>query len=193
MSAFDRAPGSGASRRIDSVVRRAAPVPGATSAADAVLALQRSAGNRAVTRLLARDATKTGPKPKEEKAPVTGPRVVFPGIGEIPIESFQWGTLRSVPPPSRDDDIGKSQPTEIIITSKIGEHSPALMRASLQGEAREVEIIWPQGEGGAVLRLELKAALVSNYSLSSGGDTPTETWSLNFESVEFEQEGAAKE
>jgi hypothetical protein len=54
MSAFDRAQGSGVSRTTGSGVRRAAPMPGSTSAADAVLALQRSVGNRAVGATLAR-------------------------------------------------------------------------------------------------------------------------------------------
>jgi hypothetical protein len=54
MSAFDRAQGSGVSQRTGSGVRRAAPALGATSAADAVLALQRRAGNRAVGATLAR-------------------------------------------------------------------------------------------------------------------------------------------
>src|ERR1700759_5220753 len=54
MSAFDRAPGSDVSRTTDRGVPRVAQKPGATSAAEAVLALQRSAGNRAVGATLAR-------------------------------------------------------------------------------------------------------------------------------------------
>ena len=54
MSAFDRAQGSGVSRTTGSGGHRAAPMPGTTSAAVAVLALQRSAGNRAVGATLAR-------------------------------------------------------------------------------------------------------------------------------------------
>src|ERR1700759_4164795 len=54
MSAFDRAPGSDVSRTTDRAVRRVAQKPGATSAAEAVLALQRSVGNRAGGATLAR-------------------------------------------------------------------------------------------------------------------------------------------
>ena len=54
MSVFDRGQGSAVPRRSGSEVRRAAPMPGAKAAADAVLALQRSAGNRAVGATLAR-------------------------------------------------------------------------------------------------------------------------------------------
>ena len=169
-----------------------APPAPATAAAD-VLALQRSAGNRAVAGLLARDSTKSAPKPKDAKpAQATGPRVVFPGIGEIPIESFQWGELRALPPPDREE-IGKNQPREILFISKTGDHSSALMRAMLQGEAKEVEVIWPQGSGGAVMRLRLKGALVSSYNVSTGGDEPTESWSLNFEAIEFTHEDAKQD
>jgi len=44
-----------------------------------------------------------------------------------------------------------------------------------------------------VLRLTLKGAIVATYNQSSGGDQPTETWSLNFESVEFKVEGGEEE
>jgi len=50
-----------------------------------------------------------------------------------------------------------------------------------------------QASGGRVLRLTLKGAIVANYTQSSGGDQPTESWSLNFESVEFMLEGAEEE
>ncbi|MFL5860872.1 MAG: hypothetical protein ACJ780_08850 [Solirubrobacteraceae bacterium] len=54
MNAFDRAQTSGVARRTGSGARRAAPMPGVTRGADAVLALQRGAGNRAVGATLAR-------------------------------------------------------------------------------------------------------------------------------------------
>src|ERR1700761_4172978 len=54
MSAFDRAQRSAASRTTSSGSRRPAPMPGATSVAEAVLALQRTVGNRAVGATLAR-------------------------------------------------------------------------------------------------------------------------------------------
>lgn len=161
-----------------------APPARATPAGD-VLALQRSAGNRAVAALLARDAT----KPKEEKTPQgTGPRVIFPGIGEIPVESFQLAGMRSVPRRGSREEPEEKLPKEILFTSKVGEHSDALMRAMVQGDVRNVEVILPQGS-----RLKLKGAIVASYNVSSGGDQPTESWSLSFESMEFEHEGAKEE
>src|SRR5215217_7314082 len=71
-----------------------APERGPEPIAAELLALQRSAGNRAVAAMLARD-TKTPPKPKEDKAAPprpTGPQVTIEGIGVIPLESFQWGS-----------------------------------------------------------------------------------------------------
>jgi hypothetical protein len=54
MSAFDRAQGPEASRTTGSGARHAPPKPSVTSVADAVLTLQRTAGNRAVGATLAR-------------------------------------------------------------------------------------------------------------------------------------------
>jgi len=61
----------------------------------------------------------------------------------------------------------------------------------LKGTAMNVEIVVGLGAGKS-LRLRLKGAQISTYSQSSGGDTPTETWSLHFESMtsEYVSEGS---
>src|SRR3954466_8270344 len=56
-------------------------------AADHVLALQRSAGNQAVSALLARAPAPAQPKEKAESAGGSGARVTLPGIGTIAVES----------------------------------------------------------------------------------------------------------
>jgi hypothetical protein len=73
-------------------------VPG--PAAD-LLALQRTAGNHAVGALLARQSQPTAPPKKEATA--TGHRVVFPGIGTIPVDSMQMGATMGRPSPPAEE------------------------------------------------------------------------------------------
>ena len=148
-----------------------------------LLALQRSAGNRAVAAMLARDA-KAPPKPKEDKAAPpkpAGPHVTIDGIGVIALESFQWGSHRG---PGGHGG-GQPQVTEMQFTSKIGPHSNDLFRATLSGEARDAEIVYPTKDGE--LRIKLRGAMVSSYSVSGGDKDAMESWTLNFTGVEFKK------
>lgn len=156
-----------------------------------LLALQRSAGNRAVAAMLARD-TKAPPKPRAGKAAPpkpTGPRVTIEGIGVIPLESFQWGSHQGA------GGHGGGQPhvTEMQFSSKIGPHSNDLSRATLSGEAHDAEIVYPTEDGE--LRIKLKAAIVASYSMSGEGKDAMESWTLNFTGVEFKRpkDGEAKQ
>ncbi len=164
-------------------------VPG--PAAD-LLALQRTAGNRAVGALLARQPKPTAPKekPKAPAPAATGNRVVFPGVGTIPIESIQMGGGRTPPGPgSGGDREAPPSVSEIVVTSLQGDHSPALFRASIDGKGVDVEIILEHGKEAVVI--ELTNAIVSNYSVSgSGGEgTPRESWTLNFTGIKFRRAG----
>lgn len=142
-----------------------------------VLALQRGAGNRAVAGLLARD-TKT--KPKETK---NSQVVVFPGIGEIPIESLQMDVQRHPGGTAGSGgSIEEARPRSLTLTSRQGDHSTQLFREALNGEAKDIEVILIRPTG--TMRIKLKRALVSNYSVGSGGDQPTETWTLDAMSIE---------
>jgi len=156
-----------------------------------LLALQRGAGNRAVAAMLARD-TKTPPKPKEDKAAPpkpTGPHATIEGIGLIALQSFQWSANQG----AGGHGGGQSQVTEMQFSSKVGPHSNDLLRATLSGEAHDAEIVYPTKDGE--LRIKLKGAMVSNYSMSGEGKDAMESWTLNFTGVEFKRpnEGEAKQ
>jgi type VI protein secretion system component Hcp len=167
-------------------------VPG--PAAD-VLALQRTAGNRAVGDLLARQPKPTAPKekPKAPAPAASGNRVVFPGIGTIPIESIQLSGGRTAPGTGSgsDREAPPSSTSDVVITSLQGDHSPALFRASLDGKGANVEIILEHGKETVVI--ELTNAIVSNYSVSGAGGTPVESWTLNFTGIKFRRQGEAAE
>ncbi len=80
---------------------------------------------------------------------------------------------------------------DVNCTSKIGEHSAKLMRAALDGKAMDVEIVLPSGKGA--LHIKLGGALVSSYNTSGDGPDATETWTLNFQSIEQTFEGEREE
>jgi type VI protein secretion system component Hcp len=158
---------------------------------ETTLALQRSAGNQAVSGLVAR--APTGDTKEKEGAKAGGPQATLPGIGTIPLLSVSFS-------PSRLGGTGGSggreetEPAvrELVVTSRVGEHTPALLKAASDGKAMKVEIVIP---GERTTRLTLTGAIVSSYQVSGRGQPEeTETWTLNVQAIEHaaeEAEGAA--
>jgi len=170
----------------DRVAADETPATAPTPAAG-LLAVQRSAGNRAVASLLARDATPTAPTQQRVKY------VTMPGIGDIPIESVQSAVSqggRGAGRPETDPGKGKSKPREVVLTSLVGDHSAELVRANLEGtEFDPAEIVLTK-DGKPYLRIKLAKAMVSSYSVAGGhGDRPTESWTLTAEEITFENVG----
>jgi hypothetical protein len=155
---------------------RPAPVAGAGR----VLALQRSAGNRSVSALLARDPD--APAPEEEATPMSagGAGVVTLGdVGAIPVSSATLGSPQEPSGHMGGGSTGRSSTREMSFTSSVGEHSPKLLKAVNDGTAMPVDV------AVAAFHVTLTGAIVSRYSTSSGGDTPVESWSLGFTSSDF--------
>ena len=144
------------------------------AAAEAVLALQKSAGNRAVSSMLARepDATQLAETVDEKQASSTS--VTLSGIGVIPLLSVNMG--------GGGGGGGSFKAQDISFSSTVGEHSSKLQQALTQGTAMEAEVVLVRGT--QTIRVKLKGAMVSSYSVG-GGEGQAETWSLNF--AEFEQ------
>jgi hypothetical protein len=157
------------------------------SPADAVLELQRGAGNQAVSSLLA-CAPDTKEMPKQATA--TGTRATLPDIGTIPLLSVQFGGSRH-PRRGRGEEGEKDTSGEIVVSSRVGKHSQQLMKASLEGKPLTVEVVIAGSEGA--IRLELKGAIISGYSTGSGGGEEIETWTLNFQSMEHSVKREAQE
>jgi hypothetical protein len=155
----------------------------------ALLALQRSAGNRAVGALLARDAAPTD----AGKPQTTEFSVLMPSIGTIPVLSYQFSLGKRRPEDEEAPKEGKpgakpdpGPPGEIKLVSEEGPHSAALMRESLDGRAQDVVVT--AARGGASLKLRCQGALVSSYSISPRGEDrpPLETWTLNCAAIKSE-------
>jgi len=164
--------GRGYGRRPDQLERRPAEAEhGPAPPQERVLALQRSAGNQAVSAMLAR-APETA-APADAKG-TEGPRATLSGIGTIPLQSV------SVDPNTQKRE---DRPREIVVTSRLGKHSALLSKAAADGAQMDVEIVMPSGRGA--LRLTLTGAVVSAYQVSG----ELESWTLDFSSIELEHEG----
>ena len=141
------------------------PLP-APHPADPVLALQRSAGNRAVAELLARAPAAKG---------ATG-TVQIRGVGEIPVSG---GNLEAW--------AGKGAPDTVELASAPGKHSAKLEKLATERTRTDVKVTIspPQEEGeqlnvGGGVVLEISDARIKAYAVEG----EAETWRLaDFENV----------
>ena len=151
-----------------------------------VLELQKTAGNRAVGAALSRwprfGAPAVAQWPKESQMILDGT--------SIPIESIQEaiqgsGTGSSTTSGNMNKS-GATGPGEIIVTLKMGKHSSDLLLQSQTGSGyKTVEIVIPSKDGKGGFRFILTDVLISNYSISSGLSSPTESLELSFKKREF--------
>jgi type VI secretion system secreted protein Hcp len=108
----------------------------------------------------------------------------------IELQSFQWGVGRGIGSAmsgqaSRESSIPSV--SEIVVTKRMDGSSPGLWTDSVAGQLNTtVKISFTTTSKGATtefLNYELTNTGLSGYSLSSGGDMPTESLSLNFTKV----------
>jgi hypothetical protein len=169
------------------------PAPAAAprqAAADRVLALQSTAGNRAVAAMLAREPdapvqadTKGPPKDKAPEAP-SGPHITLGELGTIAIDSASVSTTG---PPGGSGGSGRGRgddrPKEIVITSRVGKHSALLQKALTDGKPMDGEIVI------SGVRIIVKGAMITSYQASDPSgekDKPLmETWTINPTSIEY--------
>ena len=110
----------------------------------------------------------------------------------IELESCQLGVNRMITSPSgRGANREASAPSvsEIVVTKVLDESSTNLLRESLWGKGKKVEIDFTRTGTDKTqtpyLKLTLENVLLSGLSMSSGGDRPTESLSLNFTKIEM--------
>jgi type VI secretion system secreted protein Hcp len=106
------------------------------------------------------------------------------------IHSCQWGVGRAISTPvgsAANREASNPSLSEIVITKTLDKASAKLFEESLIGEGKKAEIhfITTGNPGESYLELVLTNTLISGYSVSSGGDRPTESLSLNFTQIEL--------
>ncbi len=109
------------------------------------------------------------------------------------IQSFQVGCGRAISSArgtsTREGNIVSV--SEITVTKVSDKSSITLFEEALHGPlSRKVEIAFVrQGAGNkpvAYITIRLEGCGISGFSMSSGGDRPTESLSLNFDKIEYE-------
>jgi type VI secretion system secreted protein Hcp len=108
----------------------------------------------------------------------------------VELTSFQWGVGRGIGSAMSDQASRESSipsVSEIVVTKRMDGSSPGLWTDSVAGQLNTtVKIAFTTTSQGATtkfLSYELTNTGLSGYSLSSGGDMPTESLSLNFTKV----------
>jgi len=109
----------------------------------------------------------------------------------IEVQSFQWGVGRGITSAtggSKDREASAPSISEITVTKVSDMASANLLRETLWGEGKKVKIDFCKTDKDKFepyYQFELEETLVSGYSVSSGGDRPTESLSLNFTKITF--------
>ncbi len=109
----------------------------------------------------------------------------------IQVNSLQWGTGRAIMT-STGQTSGReaSEPSvsEVTFSKELDASSPHLFTEATTGAAGkkvEIHLVSTGSPGDLYLTYELTNALVSGYSVSSGGDRPSESVSVNFTKIEM--------
>jgi type VI secretion system secreted protein Hcp len=113
----------------------------------------------------------------------------------IAVSSVQLGVGRAITTSSdgaTDRDTSNPSFSELTISKPTDISSADLFAQSVYGKSLgKAEIHFIQAGGAdktdqVYLKIELEDAIVSSYSLSSGGDRPTESFSLNFAKISYQ-------
>ena len=111
---------------------------------------------------------------------------------EIELNSFQFGVSNPVTSSSGGGGgAGKVSISDIAITKVMDKSSPLLFGKTVTGaHIPQVDIYFVKTSGSGGLQTYahyiLKQVTLSSYSVSSGGDRPSESVSLNFAQIQFE-------
>jgi len=109
----------------------------------------------------------------------------------IELNSFQWGVGRGISSPTggaADREASAPSVSEIVVTKPTDISSPKLLDDAFQGEGVKVVIDFCKTDKGKLepyMTYTLEDCMISGYSLSSGGDRPSESLSLNFTKIEY--------
>jgi type VI secretion system secreted protein Hcp len=110
--------------------------------------------------------------------------------GWIELNSFQWGVGRGISSPtggSADRESSAPSVSEITVTKASDASTIKVVDEALQGEGKTVLIDFCKTDKGKLevyMTYTLTNCMISGYSVSSGGDRPSESVSLNFTKIE---------
>ena len=111
----------------------------------------------------------------------------------IDIQSLQFGVGRGVSTPvgsAANREASQPSVSEITVSKNMDTASSKLFVESLtgnEGKTVKIDLVSTGSPGNTYVTYTLTNTLISGYSLSSGGDRPTESLSLNFTKIEYKQ------
>ena len=110
--------------------------------------------------------------------------------GEIEASSIQFGVAQAMAASAGTGaGSGRSRFSDVVLTKAMDRSSPTLLNLCLQGRGSAEALITMRKSGDAAVdyyKIKLSNVQVSAYALSSGGELPMESISLNFAAVEWE-------
>ena len=104
----------------------------------------------------------------------------------IDVGSLQWGVGRAISSAigtAKDREASKPSISEVSITKLMDESSPLIFTEACVGKAKKIQIhLCTTGTDqiDTYMEYELENCMVSGYTVSSGGDRPSESISLSF-------------
>lgn len=109
----------------------------------------------------------------------------------LTIDSVQWGTGRSIMTLSgaaQNRESSEPSVSEVTISKMMDASSPSFFTEAVTGNKGvevKINLVSTGSPGRVYATYTLYDALVSSYSMSSGGDRPAESISINFSKIQF--------
>lgn len=109
----------------------------------------------------------------------------------IDVQSMQFGIGRAISTPSgstANREASEPSVSEITLTKLMDSSSPKLFVESATGNAGkkvEIHLVSTGSPGNTYGEYTLTNSLVSGYSVSTGGDRPSESISISFTKIEY--------
>lgn len=109
----------------------------------------------------------------------------------IDVGSLQFGLGRGISTPSgstANREASEPSVSEVTISKLMDGSSPKLFTESATGAVGkkvEIHLVSTGSPGVTYVEYTLTNALISGYSISSGGDRPSESVSINFTKIEY--------
>lgn len=105
----------------------------------------------------------------------------------IDVLSWSWGANQtsSIGSQSSGAGAGKANMQDFSFTKRIDKSSPVLYSLYQSGKSAKNVTLTVSNGSSTPLKIQLTDATVSGYGLSSGGDRPSESITLNFSKISF--------
>jgi len=109
----------------------------------------------------------------------------------LDVSSIQWGVGRAISTTSgstANREASEPSVSEVTLTKLMDSSSPKLFTESVTGAAGKtvvIHLVTTGSPGKTYAEYTLTNALASSYSMSSGGDRPSESVSISFTKLEF--------